>query len=190
MTGYEAFCLFTSIKMHFSNPKYDYFKYGGKIKISPESYSKRNDKLNFYKLSKKKDPKGLILANVLSNTKLWVTDCLTSEGETSYKKWLHVNQSLQYIYTQDLSKLDSDFDNNLKVDGDSYPKLLTLYNHNKVNIETLIILNKLVNFIPHWNKKITDSILWPDTYIKIIKYDPFIMVDREIYKKLTVDKFS
>lgn len=190
MTGYEAFCMFTSIKMHFTNPKYDYFKYGGKIKISPDSYSKRNDKLNFYKLSKKKDPKGLILANVLNNSKLWITDCLTPEAETIYKKWTLVNQSLQYAYTQDLSKLDDNFDDNLIVKNDTYPKLLILYNHNKINIETIIILNKLVNFIPMWKTKIADSILWPETYNKIIKYDPFIQIDKQIYKKLTVDKFS
>lgn len=190
MTGYEAFCLFTSIKMHFSTPKYDYFKYGGKIKISPESYSKRTDKLNFYKLSKKKDPKGLILANVLSNAKLWVTDCLTSEAETVYKNWSLVNQSLQYTYSKDLDKLDQDFDSNLRIDKEMYPKLLVMYNQNKINLETLVILNKLVNFLPMWKRKIEDTIVWPDTYNKIVKYDPFITIDHQIYKKLTVDKFS
>ena len=53
MTGYEAFSLYNSLKLHFSQQTYDYFKYNGKSNISVNSFENRKDKYHFYKLSRK-----------------------------------------------------------------------------------------------------------------------------------------
>ena len=53
MTGYEAFGLYESLKLHFSKDSYDFFKYNGKTNISVTSFENRKDKYHFYKLSRK-----------------------------------------------------------------------------------------------------------------------------------------
>ena len=53
ITGYEAFCLYQAIKLHFTTDYYDYFKYGGKSKISVDAFENRKDKFYFYKLSRR-----------------------------------------------------------------------------------------------------------------------------------------
>lgn len=188
MTSYEAFCMFMSLKMHFNDKSYCYVKYNGKIRITPETFNKRPDKINFYKLSKKKDIKNLIISNLLIDSKVWVTDILTSEGETIFRKWQQVNQSLQYTFKQNLNVLDDDIDSLLVV-KEQYPKLLVAMLQKKITLETLLILNRLVKFIPRWNKQITDTIVWPELYHKIIKYDRLINIDHQLYRDIALDHF-
>ena len=53
MTGYEAFSIYNSLKLHFSQQSYNYFKYNGKSNITITSFENRKDKYHFYKLSRK-----------------------------------------------------------------------------------------------------------------------------------------
>lgn len=179
--------------MHFTTPSYCFFKYNGKVKITAESYQKRHDKQYFFKLSKKKDPKGLVVSNLISNPKMWITECLSSEGETTYMKWLTTQQSLQYQFCRDLDKLfniSDNLDDVLIVNNGQYPHLLKMVNQHQINIETLIILNQLMGFVSMWKKKIEDQVLWPDFHSKVVKYTPFINVDIKLYTKLVLNKYT
>jgi hypothetical protein len=69
----------------------------------------------------------------------------------------------------------------LKTDGD-YPVLLTKALRKEISIETLVILNKILNFFPMWDKKITDTIRWPDFRRKCEKYASFLSQDEIKYK--------
>ncbi len=59
MTGYEAFSIYHTLKLHFTSD-YDYFKYNGKCNISPTTFENRRDKYHFYKLSRKYPNKELV----------------------------------------------------------------------------------------------------------------------------------
>ena len=52
MTGYEAFSLYESLKLHFTKESYDFFKYNGKTKVSVQSFENRKDKYHFYKIGR------------------------------------------------------------------------------------------------------------------------------------------
>ena len=52
MTGFEAFTLYYTLKLHFTTD-YDYFKYNGKSSVSIDAFEKRKEKYHFYKLSRK-----------------------------------------------------------------------------------------------------------------------------------------
>ena len=69
----------------------------------------------------------------------------------------------------------------LKTDGD-YPILLVRSLRKEIHIETLCILNQLLNFFPMWNKKIADTIRWPEYQRKVIKYASFLPQDTVKYK--------
>ena len=188
MTGYEAFGIYQALKLHFTTESYDYFKYNGKTNISITTFENRKDKYHFYKLSRKFPNKEMLIeflvANFLEKDKLWVGDLLNEEAEKHYLDRQKVLQSLSYVFENDCRKVFEGLDNPneiLKTDGD-YPILLVRSLRKEIHIETLCILNQLLNFFPMWNKKIADTIRWPEYQRKVIKYASFLPQDTVKYK--------
>lgn len=191
ITGYEAFCLYQAIKLHFTTDSYDYFKYGGKSKISVEAFENRKDKFYFYKLSRRLQNKDelvdFLVANFVAEDDVWVGDLLDDKSESAYRQRQKVIQSLTYTFQNDCDKIFSEVSNPNEVlqseDGD-YPKLLTMTLRKEVEFETLCILNKTLNFFPMWNKKITDTIRWPVYRRKVLKYTPFVQYNSDKMKNI------
>ena len=187
--GYEAFGLYESLKLHFTKDSYDFHKYNGKSNISVTSFENRKDKYHFYKLSrkfsKKEDLIEFLVANFVEREGLWVGDLLTEDAEVNYRSRQKILQSLSYEFTDDLTKLFNGIDDPNEVikvvDGD-YPVLLTYTLQKETKIETLCILNSILGFLPMWDKKITDTIRWPNLKRKIVKYTAFLPKDVVKYK--------
>ena len=43
ITGYEAFSVYSALKLHFTQKSYDYLKYNGKSNISVIAFENRKD---------------------------------------------------------------------------------------------------------------------------------------------------
>lgn len=189
MTGYEVFGLYQSLKLHFTTDKYDYFKYNGKSHISVDAFENRKDKWHFYKLSRrlqnKDDMVDFIVANFVAKDNAWVGEMLDEQSDIVYRQRQKVIQSLSYIFQNDCDKLFSDVENPntiLQSESGDYPILLTKALRKEIEIESLCILNSLLNFVPMWTNKITDTIRWPEYRRKILKYTPFIKFDQTKFK--------
>lgn len=195
MTGYEAFSIYNAMKLHFTTKSYDYVKYNGKSKISIESFENRKDKYHFYRLSRQQETSDYIeflVSNFLVKDKLWVGDLLQEDAIIVYKKRMATIQSLGYIFKNDCQLIrDSAESPNelLKCDGD-YPKLLTMALHKDIQFETLCILNHFLKFIPMWDKKIGDTIRYPDFSMKIKKYMPFLHFDEAKFKDIIMKELT
>jgi len=190
MTGYEAFGLYQSLKLHFTQESYDFFKYNGKSNISVTAFENRKDKYHFYKLSRKYSNKeeltDFIVANMLVSDKSWVGDLLSEDADVRYRTRKKTLQSLSYVFENDCRTIFEGLDDPnsvIKTDGD-YPVLLTKTLRGEVSIETLCILNHILNFFPMWNRKITDTIRWPDFRRKCEKYASFLPQDVVKYKMI------
>lgn len=186
MTGYEAFALYHTLKLHFTSD-YDYFKYNGKCNISPTTFENRKDKYHFYKLSRKYTNKdefaNFVIANLFENSKAWAGDLLQEEADIIFKERQRIQQSLSYIFENDCRVIFDDVEPNdvLKTNGD-HPKLLTMALRKEIAPETLIILNAILQFLPMWDKKITDTIRWPEYRQRLLKYASFLTLDIVKYK--------
>jgi hypothetical protein len=187
MTGYEAFTLYHTLKLHFTS-NYDYFKYNGKCNISVTTFENRKDKYYFYKLSRKypikEDLINFLVANLLNDSNVWVGTLLQEECDIIYKERQRVIQSMGYIFENECRDAFSSVTNPndvLVTDGD-YPKLLTMVLRKEVSPETLIILDKILSFLPMWERKITDTIRWPEYRNKLSKYASFLPTDVVKYK--------
>jgi hypothetical protein len=193
--GYDAFAMFHGLKLHFTT-NYDYVKYHGKISIGKDAFMLRKDKFHFYKLSrkyKKDELFGFYIANLLHNPKCWAGDLISDDADSEYKVWLKTQQSLTYLFEQDLSTAFDMVDNPeelLKVVDGQYPLLYNLYLHDKVKKETVMILNNFMNFIPMWTKKIDDDIIFPEFVKSCEKYKPFFSYDEQKMKKILKDKIT
>lgn len=191
MTAYEVFCLYQSLKLHFTQDSYDYFKYQGKSRITIQSFENRKDKWHFTKLSRKftnkDDCVAFLVANFIDSENVWIGNLLTEEAEASFKKRQKVLQSLSYTFENDCRKLfehKTDPNDILKVTNGDHPILLKKIMRKEVEIESGCILNLILNFLPVWKTKITDTIIWPIWQSKIIKYSPFVPQDVIRYKLL------
>ncbi len=126
------------------------------------------------------------VANFLVKDITWVGDIIGAEGEDNYKMWQKRNQSLNYRFKEDIMYLvdkvsvSSDM---IKVKDGQYPLLLNETMQGAVSIETLSILNRMMGFFEMWNKKISDTIIWPTWKMKCERYTPFIHYDESKYKE-------
>lgn len=183
-SGFSAFAMFNALKIHFTSDSYDYFRYHGKSNVTADGFSNRKDKYSFYKLSRKyrlEDLKNFYVANLLEKDVNWIGDINNLEGEETYKKWQKRNQSLTYRFEQDIIHLfnrTQSPNDMLMVENGQYPILLKEVMHSSIAVETLVILNDIMNFFPMWDKKIADTIVWPSMRKKFVKYKPFINYDK------------
>lgn len=201
ITGYETFGIYQALKLHFTTDSYDFFKYGGKSKISIDAFENRKDKYHFYKLSRRLQSKDemidFIVAQFIHDDNAWIGNMLDEQADSIYRQRQKVMQSLSYTFENDCHKIFNDTSNPNVVlqseDGD-YPTLLTMTLQKDVEFETLCILNRMLNFLPMWNKKIADTIRWPQYKRKIEKYTPFITFDstrcKLILKKVLNEKLE
>jgi hypothetical protein len=188
--AYELYVYYLALKRHFTTD-YDFFKYNGKVKASQQAFENRKDKFQFYKLSKRKDAKEYILANMIYEPTLWIGDLIDNEkAEEILVEWTRKQQALSYVFDTDLTELNPDFNSNLVVEDGQYPRLLQLYNMRRVNVETLIIIDDLVKNFRYWERNISDPIIFPQIKRTVEKVRPFISYDKAKMRQLLMKKFS
>ena len=78
------------------------------------------------------------------------------------------------------------FDELLESKDNSHPQVVLLWLQEDILLETVVILDALTGFVERENKRISDTIIWPDIYRKITKYKPFVNYNRD--KCLTIIK--
>jgi hypothetical protein len=199
ITGYETFGLYQSIKLHFTTEKFDFFKYGGKSKISMDAFENRKDKFFFYKLSRRLSSKdeliAFLVANFVHDENCWVGNLLDETADNIYRDRQKVLQSISYTFESDCEKIFDEIINPnevIKVVNGDYPILLTMALRKEISIETLCILNHILQFLGTWKQNISDTIRWPQYCRKLEKYSPFIKFDenkcRNILKKVVYEK--
>lgn len=188
--AFSIYIYYLALKRHFTTD-YDFFKYNGKVRSSQQAFENRKDKFFFYKLSKRKDAKEFILANMIAEPTLWVGDMLDNErAEQIFQEWEKRQQSLSHVFQNDLSELKEDFNSNILVKDGQHPYLLKLYNMRRVNVETLVIIDDLVGNFSYWEKKIADPIIFPSINRFVGKVRPFIKYERPKMKSILINKFQ
>jgi hypothetical protein len=191
MSAFECYKEYIALKNHFTKPSYNYFKYNGKSKLNISSFDARKDKLYFMKVAKHPDPRNYILSNLVKNPKLWIKEiAYSSDSEEVYRGWAKRQQSLLYLFKEELSKLNTDFDSNFKVMDQTHPYVIKLFIREEISLETLVLLVDLVKCSAYWSKRFEYDPTVEDVLNKIMKYRPFIQYDREKVKNIVLDKFG
>lgn len=191
---FESYKLYNALKLHFETDGYDAIKYHFKTSIKPTSFFKRKDKFFFAKLAKtyENELKEFYIANFKNDVK-YVGDMLNEGGERYYRDHKKIMESLTYQFQTDINKLydmDVPFDSLLEAEENNHPLIIKLWMQEEILLETVVILDSLLGFVERENKKITDTIIWPDIYRKIMKYKPFVKFDRDKCLNLLKDTFT
>jgi len=186
----DAYRQYIALKNHFTKEKYDYHRYNGKSRATVQSFYKRKDRFWFEKLARNKDDKEVVeffISNFITCTdpnKLWIGEMI-KEGEDRYTSWKKRTQSLSYLFKQEVEKIfdDSDFNSMFALNGSRHPQILKEHLRGSVSIETMIILDGILNYTKEWDKNLTDPV-WEIVSMKMKKYSPFLNIDVQRYKTI------
>ena len=192
VTPFETYRTYLSMKSHFTNPKYDFIKYGGKSRATLTSFNKRKDKYWFEKTSRKYSDQEVVeflLSNFVNATNpqnLWIGEIINS-GERTYAEWKMRQQSLTYMFTEQSENLLSENDLEKVFNcSKGHPIVLKKYLGGEISLETLSILEKVFSFKGKFDKKLKDPV-WETVSMKLKKYLPFLNINVFQFKKILRD---
>jgi len=187
---FQVYIKYLALKRHFTS-SYDYFKYNGKVRVTRDSFDKRRDRHFFVKVSKISDWEQYLLANLVEDPSLWIGSLADSEeAKATHLDWIRRNQSITYTFKSDLSKLQDDLREEVKVVNGQHPNLLTLVQEDAISLETASILLRFTGCEDYWVANIADTIVFPDILMRLKKYHPFIEYDKPKFRNLVMEKVS
>ena len=197
--GFAVYRKYLAYKLHFTTDKYDYTEHSSMIHTKLETFTKRNDRYMFHKLSvkyNKDEIDDFMIANFLKKNKAWSGSLLEKESHEIYLQYKRRTDSSSYFFKEDCSRIltTCDMDGIMPTDvvivrDGQHPILLRHCIGNKISTETLIIMDYHLNFIKDWQEKITDKIVWPNFYKKITKFKPFLKFNQTETKLILREVF-
>ena len=155
------------------------------------TFTKRRDRYFFHKLSRTYSDTDIVnyfISNFVSNTNLWIGDIIGRAGDENYKIWSRKIEALHYYYEQDIEYILSMITKKLSFDDiftskeGQHPPILKFVLSKKINFETLLILDDILKFSKRLNKTISEKVLWPKLYDRMIRYKPFLKYNMTKYK--------
>ena len=189
--GFNAYKLYLAVKNHFTT-SYDFFKYNGKVNAKENSFLKRRDKFFFAKLQRKYNNdqlRDLFVSNFADGEDFWIGNVLTQKAESVYTEWKARQMKMSYIFEQDLKFLydyynerNLDF-NSLFVMENGHPILLQCVLRNDIYVETMVIIDRVLNYSRKWNKVLDDPV-WTEFKKRMDKYSPFVLFEADKGKKI------
>jgi|SaaInlV_165m_DNA_3_1040750.scaffolds.fasta_scaffold56984_2 hypothetical protein len=202
---YNLFKIYQSINYHFANNNYNYQKYKGNIATTYDTFQNRKDKYSFIKSARyfnnENHAKLFILAVIIGNgikigkSLPHITSLVDQDNINTYNIYQGKIDRMQYMYQNDISFLldygkhynINNINNILHGYDNQYPIWHKLVVNNKINIESIIILDIILNFII--NIKIKD--IYFDQFLYTTKqYKYFININNQFYHKLTKSIFE
>lgn len=190
MNGFEVYKIYLAVKLHFTSKgrSYDFHKHLGRTTARLETFTKRRDRYFFHKLSKSYNNNTIVdyfVSNFVTNTNLWVGDIIGKTGDDNYKVWSKKIEALHYYYEQDIDYIleqGHEFDDLFKSINGQHPPILKMFLSKKINFETVLILDDILSFTKQLNKNISEKVLWPKLYDRMIRYRAFLNYNLTKYK--------
>jgi hypothetical protein len=189
MDDFSVYRMYIALKLHFTTDNYDAIAQKGRVKASRIAFNKRKDLFSIKKIAKTysdEDVANFLVANFSSGDR-W-GGMFDTEAGKRFTEWKKKIESLSYVFTQDLDniilELEEDglkFEDVFKISNGQHPYIIKAYLRKTITLETLVILNKIYNYLDKFNLEITDTVVWPDVARLIKKYTPFLKINIEKY---------
>jgi len=193
MTGFKAFRYYLALKLHFNNDKYNVFENKGNIKYSYENFNSRNDRHIFEKLARKFDTDKDLIQFLVANFAYGHDNMIFAieEANEYYLEWQKRKQSISRIFKDDLNTIELESQKNaLSIDQiinftlNEYPSIIKLYLGKKIAIESISILNDLLDFIPKWKQNPSGMLILESDIRRIEKLKGFVKYEQDKIKPI------
>jgi len=175
MIGFKAYQMHHAINLHFKSKDYDYFKYGGKLRLNEDSFKKDRFRWQYAGFEKKFDR--LLLAYYLLYKQVDFEYIRPQQLFKLASTRMTPGESLDYRYDNILLDVKHSLETILDTPetvSSIYPYEYDLYVGGSIDLETIILYD-------HYIKKVftldnsNDIVSWPSIIRKIEKIRPFVL---------------
>ena len=183
MTGFQAYSLYNSIRLHFTQQGYNAFAYNFKSNVKMQSFERRKDRYFFERISKKftneKDLKMFFADNIMAEN-MWIGE-MEMESHTTrdtYRQSMFYNfQRETKLIRENAYKYNLTFDGVCKANSDKTDNLLlNLFMSQQISPETVAIIDHFVKFIKSLKSELNDPLgIVKGTLLTLEKYQQFII---------------
>ena len=182
MEPIDVYLMYCAMKAHFGKGDYDFVTYKGKTRIKRDTFYKRKDRSFFVRVSRKykteQEIQNYFVSNFIKDKKGYIANF----NDENYESWKLKRQGFFDLFDVEMKPLVEAFEDLFIVTNGQHPKLMREFLGGRVSLETIIILDELVNFGPDWNKQLEDDIIWIDLRNLMNNYKRFLTIDQEQYK--------
>ena len=182
MEPIDVYLMYCAMKAHFGKSDYDFVTYRGKTRIKRDTFYKRKDRSFFVRLSRKykteQEIQNYFVANFIKDKKGYIANF----NDENYESWKLKRQGFFDLFEVEMKPLVEAFEDLFTVTNGQHPKLMKEFLGGRVSLETIIILDELVNYGPDWNTQLEDDIIWIDLDNLMNNYERFLTIDQEQYK--------
>jgi hypothetical protein len=183
MQAVDVYLMYCALKAHFKGG-YDYHRFSGQTKVSRDSFWKRKDRIFFVKLASKYGKNdGEVLNYLVSNFVKNREGYIANFNKENYEDWLQRKKMFYELFSQEMQPLVKNFEPLFECKNEQHPILLKEYLGKRVSLETMIILDELVEFSKKWDKELLwDDFVWPDVKKLMNNYKGFLTIRAERYR--------
>ena len=181
MNSYEVYKAYLALKLHFTDKKYDFFKYKGGINASVTSFNKKPDNIKraFETVSRMREPKTYLVGNFICGSETFIRNF----NEDNYLKYRKFLTNGNYIFKQEIGSLKVPYKQNFGVDSkETIPYIIHLVSSGSISIYTASILDRCFG----WTDKV-DNPLLDNLVMHINKSSRFFKFDSNKFKKILID---
>ena len=181
MRAVDVYLMYCALKAHFKGT-YDYHRFSGQTKVSRESFWKRKDRFFFVKTAYKYDD-GEVLDFFVSNFIQDRKGYIANFNEKNYEDWVQRKKMFYELFSQELQPFVKNFNPLFECKNNQHPLLLKEYLGKRISLETMIILDELVEYGKKWDKELTwDDFVWPDVKKLMNNYKGFLTINTNKYR--------
>ena len=182
MKAVDVYLMYCALKAHFKGD-YDYHKFSGQTKIKRDSFWKRKDRIFFVKTAYKYKQDNELLDYFVANFIKERDGYIANFNEKNYEEWLNKRKVFYNVFSQELQPFVKKFNPLFETKDGQHPLLLKEYLGKRISLETMIILDDLVEFSKRWDKELEwDDFVWPDVKKLMNNYKGFLTINIEKYR--------
>ena len=120
---------------------------------------------------------------------LWIGEIIRS-GNDYHTSWLKRFQGMTYLFENESTVINkNNFEDLFLIKGHSHPEILKKHLQGDISIESMIILDMMLNYSKKFDKKLLDPV-WETVGLKIKKYKPFLNIDVGKFKKILLERLK
>ena len=181
MQAVDVYLMYCALKAHFQGD-YDYHKFSGKTKTKRESYYKRKDRFFFAKTAVKYEDTA-VLNYFVSNFIHDRSGYIANFTDKNYETWMNKRAMFYDIFSQEMQPFVKNFEPLFECESGQHPTLLKEYMGKRISLETMIVLDDLVEFSKRWDKELVwDDFVWPDVKKLMNNYKGFLTINTDKYR--------
>lgn len=192
---FDSYRLYMAIKLHFHGT-YDAIKYQFKTSAAKSAtFESHKNRFFFERVARKYQTQDQAIGYYVSNV-LDGNDWIGSMKETSYDRRRAFLESYSYHLKNEITRMKEkgDFNSLLFPYEGKQPKIFDLYDENAISLETVAVINTLVDFLGSSNMEaLQDPLGMFETKKRLVlKYQPFLtnLIDYTKIRSILVSGFT